>query len=113
MNDEQVQNPVPTDNRTLQQRHFDELYAAFLVFYQDALRKDPPPHEKVRLMLTTMFFDDLALRKLVDPVFSKYTTNVEEKRAIARAAYFDALTIHNRTAGLQFVTASEKEKHDL
>lgn len=92
---EQVKDPtVPKDKRTLQQKHFDEMYAAFYAFYQAELRDMSAPHEKVRLMLTTHFFDDIELKKLVDPIFAKYSTNVEEKRAVARAAYFDALLVH-------------------
>lgn len=104
---------VATDNRTQQQKHFDEVYAVFFSFYQEALRNDPPPHEKVKLLLTTRFFDDVKLQKVLHPMFARFTTTVDEKRAIARAAYYDALTIHNRLAGVSFVSVSEKEKHDL
>lgn len=99
----------PKDKRSLQERHFDKLYDVFFRFYQAEISKADAPYKKVRLQLTTVFFDDLALLKLVQPVFQEYGTNVEEKRAVARAAYFDALTIHNRTAGMKFETASEKD----
>jgi len=77
-----------------QQAHFDELYAAFHTFYQEALKTADAPNAKVRLQLTTVFFDDLALLKAVGPVFARFATTVEDKRAVARAAYYDALLTH-------------------
>jgi hypothetical protein len=109
---EQVKPIVAQDKRTAQQKHFDELYAVFFTFYQEALRNDPPPHEKVRLLLTAQFFDDVALQKIVTPIFSAFPSNLEDKRACARAAYFDALSLHNRTANMTFETVSEKEIHN-
>jgi len=101
----------PKDKRTLQEKHFDKLYSVFFSFYQAEISKADSPYKKVRLQLTTVFFDDLALLKLVQPVFQEYGTNVEEKRAVARAAYYDAITIHNATAGMKFETVSEKDIH--
>jgi hypothetical protein len=97
------------DVKALQRKHFNELYSAFYAFYQGELLKNPEPHEKVRMQLTTHFFDDLELLKLVRPVFESGVSNLEEKRAAARAAYFDALTIHNRTAGLKWESVAEKD----
>lgn len=104
---------VPQDKRTTQERHFDEVYGIFYAFYQEKLRTVKAPHERVRLLLSTNFFDDVALQKSIHPVFARYTTTVAEKQAIARMAFYDALTIHNATAGMNFVSVSEKEKHDL
>lgn len=104
---------LPQDKRTTQQKHFDEVYEIFFSFYQEKLRGNPPPHERVRLLLTTSFFDDVKLQKEIHPVFARYTTTVAEKQAVARMAFYDALTIHNATAGMNFVSVPEKEKHDL
>lgn len=101
------------DKRTTRQKHFDEMYAAFFAYYQAALLKEPPPHEKVRLQLTTVFFDDLDLLKTLRPIFESGVSNVDEKRAAARAAYLDAITIHNRTAGLAWQPVKESEKRGL
>ena len=97
------------DKRSTREKHFDDVYAVFFAFYQEKLRGTPAPHERVRLLLTTSFFDDVALQKAVHPVFSTYTTTVAEKQAIARMAFYDALTIHNATAGMKFVTVSNAD----
>lgn len=101
------------DKRTGTQRHFDDIYAVFHDFYQEKLRNNLPPHEMVRLMLTTRFFDDLELQKrLAKTSFGSYPSTPADKQAVALTAYFDVLTIHNRTAGMSFVTVSEKEIHN-
>lgn len=104
----------PKDKRTQHQKHFDEIYAVFHDFYQEKMRDDAAPHERVRLMLTTRFFDDLELQKrLAKTSFGSYPSTPADKQAVALTAYYDVLTIHNRTAGMQFVTVSEKDKRDL
>lgn len=100
----------PKDKRTAHQKHFDAIYAVFHQFYQEKLRADLPPHERIRLMLTTQFFDDLELqRALAATDFGSYPSTPADKRAIALTAYFDVITVHNRLAGLKFETVSEKD----
>lgn len=104
----------PKDKRSQHQKHFDEIYAVFHQFYEEKLASNLPPHERVRLMLTTRFFDDLELQKrLAKTSFGSYPSTPADKQAIALTAYYDAVTVHNRTAGMEFVTVSEKEKHNL
>lgn len=104
----------PKDKRTSHQKHFDAVYAVFHKFYSDKLSANLPPHERVRLMLTTRFFDDLELQKaLAKTDFGSYPSTPADKQAIALTAYYDVITTHNRTAGMNFVSVSEKEKHDL
>lgn len=104
----------PKDKRTSQQKHFDEIYAVFHEFYQEKLVNNLAPHEQVRLMLTTRFFDDLELQKrLAKTTFSTFPSTPADKQAVALTAYFDVITIHNRTAGMNFVTVSEKERRAL
>jgi hypothetical protein len=82
----------------------------FYAYYQEALRTAQAPHERVRLLLTTQFFDEISLQKIIHPIFAKYTTTVAEKQAIARMAFYDALTIHNRLAGMVFTDAKGNSK---
>lgn len=100
----------PQDKRTMQEKHFDEVYAIFFAFYQDKLRTATVPHQRVRLLLTTQFFDDVKLQQQIHPVFAKFTTTVAEKQSIARMAFYDALTIHNRTVGLVWEDAKGNSK---
>lgn len=100
----------PKDKRTQQQIHFDEVYDVFYKFYSEKLAGDLPAHERVRLMLTTRFFDDLELQaRLNKTSFGKFPSTVNDKQAVASVAYMDALMIHNRTAGLKFETVDNAE----
>lgn len=104
----------PKDKRTSHQKYFDSIYKVFYEFYQEKLVANLPPHERVRLMLTTRFFDDLELqRRLAATDFGGYPSTPADKQAIALTAYYDVITIHNRTVGLNFVSVSEKDKRDL
>lgn len=98
------------DKRTAQQKHFDEIYEVFYAFYQEKLATDLPPYERVRLMLTTRFFDDLELqRRLAKTSFSAFPSTPADKQAVAQTAYFDAITIHNRLAGMTFHSVADKD----
>jgi hypothetical protein len=71
--------PKSLDKRTTREKHFDALYDAFKAFYTEALKVAKAPHEKARLEMTTVFFDDLELLKHVRPVFEAGVSNVEER----------------------------------
>ena len=83
--------PIIADLRT---QHFERLYKAFYDYFAEKLRKDASAVAKFKLHLSTEFFDDLDLYKSVNGLFSEANTNPAEKRAVARAALWDALVAH-------------------
>jgi hypothetical protein len=78
----------------LRSPHFQKLYDAFYSYFVGQLQKDSSAVNKFKLHLSTEFFDDLDLYKKVSGVFSEANTNPAEKKAVARAALWDALVTH-------------------
>lgn len=73
--------------------HFEELYGIFYDHFVAELKKDHSVFNKYRIQLTAWFFDKVEekLRKVAG------VSNVDEKRAVARAALYDALLEHQLT----------------
>ncbi len=76
---------------------FEELYKAFYDFFLESIRKDPSPWNKIRLQMMTQYFDDLSLYKAVNPIVARINSNPEDRRAIARAALWDAQFASNNS----------------
>jgi hypothetical protein len=75
---------------------FKNLYHGFYGFYVKELARDSSPFSKYQLQLSTHFFDMyLELTRIVYPLFEQIISNVDEKRAVARAALYDALVAHS------------------
>lgn len=69
---------------------FIELYQAFYEFFAECLRKDDSPWTKIKLQMMSQFFDDRELFEVITPIISRIQSNPEDRRAIARAALWDA-----------------------
>ena len=74
--------------------HFEKLYNAFLKYFGERLKADGSDFTKYKLQLEAEFFDNLELQKVVFPLFSENASTINEKRACARAALWDALVLH-------------------
>lgn len=84
--------------QTIREQGIESMYQAFFDYYAEELKKNTSKFNKFRLHLTTMFFDDLELIKRLKPHFDSVPTNVAEKQAVAKAAYWEALLRHALTA---------------
>ena len=73
---------------------FEKLYDAFYGYFVTKLSKDDSKYAKYHIQMQARFVDDLDLQKVVLPVYAEFSSNVEEKRAVAQAALYDALVAH-------------------
>ncbi len=73
---------------------FEKLYDAFYLYFVTKLRRDDSKYAKYHVQMQARFVDDLDLQKVVLPVYAEFSSNVEEKRAVAQAALYDALVAH-------------------
>lgn len=85
---------------------FDDLYKAMFGFFLDAIAKDKTVWNKVRLQMMTQYFDDLAFYKVINPIVIRINSNPEERRAIARAALWDAMFAHHNSEMFRGFTPS-------
>lgn len=73
---------------------FEKLYEAFYGYFVAKLSQDDSKYAKYHVQMQARFVDDLELQKVVLPVYAEFSSNVEEKRAVAQAALYDALVAH-------------------
>jgi hypothetical protein len=78
-----------------QRAGFEELYKAFFDFFLESIGKDSSPWNKVKLQMMSQYFDDLPLYKAINPIIARINSNPEDRRAIARAALWDAIFAHH------------------
>jgi hypothetical protein len=89
------------DLLTAEQRragYFEKLYKVFYDYFEKQLAKDSTAYSKYRLQLISETFDDLSLYNQISPVFAEASSNPMEKRAVAKAALWDALVAHKFSA---------------
>lgn len=72
-----------------------KLYTEFYKFFSEELEKVGTEANVVRLHLVADTFDDLNLYNRITPLLQATVTTLAEKKAIARAALWDALVAHH------------------
>lgn len=85
---------TPTQAVIARVAFFEKLYDAFYGYFVEKLSKDDSKYAKYSIQMQSRFVDDLDLQKVVLPVYAEFSSNVEEKRAVAQAALYDALVAH-------------------
>lgn len=91
---------------------FEKLYTAFYEYFVEKLSKDDSKYAKYHVQMQARFVDDLDLQKVVLPVYAEFSSNVEEKRAVAQAALYDALVAHTFSRFLGTATAQVNSRMD-
>jgi hypothetical protein len=90
-----------------QKAGFTDLYNAFYNFFLESIRQDPSICNKIRLQVLTQYFDELPLYKVINPIITRINSNVEDRRAISRAALWDALFAHHNGQMFKFYETHE------
>ena len=92
---------------------FEKLYDAFYGYVVAKLSKDDSKYAKYHVQMQARFVDDLDLQKVVLPVYAEFSSNVEEKRAVAQAALYDALVAHTFSRFLGDAAAQVNQRMDV
>jgi hypothetical protein len=90
-----------------QKAGFTDLYNAFYNFFLESIRQDSSICNKIRLQTLTQYFDELPLYKVINPIITRINSNVEDRRAISRAALWDALFAHHNGQMFKFYETHE------
>lgn len=92
----------------------EDAYKAFYDFYVLELKRDDSRYSKYRLQLSTVYFETyLEQTKTTYPALQATTCNLDEKKAIARAALYDALVTHTFSEFLGSAAAQVNARMDL
>lgn len=86
--------------------YFKRMYDVFYSYFVKKLSQDDGAYTKFDLQRQANVFSDLDLYTVVTPVFQSGASTADEKKAVARAALYDALVAH--TFGKFFETTGSE-----